>query len=369
MSLPVACFGRVGIGGASGGQDVAEELEAPGVMATLLVHEGELERPLRDGSGALDLPRGQEAFGELGGPEGKIGADAQRFGAAHPLLEQREPLVHFAEPDAGEPEQRRRDGPPHVEALLAADVHALLEERQGLLEPTAPQVDEAGQSLRDGLRERMSGGLGGAGSLVEVVDRGIEVAQVGAGEAQPRRRRDERDAVLEGRAFGRHRPERLDVLTQHLLGFPEPSLGVVAVAQIPASQGLERWVPSGLADPQAALAVLHGEIGLASEVVVVDEVSVDARETLLIPERLRQRFGFLRERQHAVELPHLQQGRPQLEPQIDGLLGSLRAVREMGQGHHRLLEEADGFAIDSPRGGLGAGLPQVGDGLVPHLAT
>ena len=56
-------------------------------MAPLLVQEGQLQRTLRRRSGAFDLSRGQEAFGELGGPEGEVGPDTERFGAAYALLE------------------------------------------------------------------------------------------------------------------------------------------------------------------------------------------------------------------------------------------------------------------------------------------
>ena len=106
----------------------------------------------------------------------------------------------------------------------------------------------------------------------------------------------------------------VEILAQHALGLPEPSLGMIAGAQVTASKGLERPVLGRLADPQATLAVLDGQVGLALEVVVVDEIGVDTRQARLVPERLRHRLGFLREGQHAVELPHLQQGRPQIEP-------------------------------------------------------
>ena len=41
----------------------------------------------------------------------------------------------------------------------------------------------------------------------------------------------------------------------------------------------------------------------------------------------------------------------------------------MGEGRQRLLEEAHRLAVGPARGGLGAGLPQIGHRLVPHLAA
>ena len=163
----------------------------------------------------------------------------ERLRAAHALLEEREALGNLAQPDPGEPEQRGRDGAPDVQTLLAAGVHTLLEEREGLLELAAPEVNEAGQALRDRLRKGMPAGLGGPGCLVEVLDRGVEIAQVRTGERHPRRRRHERDAVLDGHVLGRRRAERVEILPQHALGLPELSLGVIAVAQVAARQSLQ----------------------------------------------------------------------------------------------------------------------------------
>src|SRR5258705_53091 len=310
--LPEAVFGGAGIGGMRNGRDIAEDLEGPRVMTPLLVQEGELQRPLGRRVGALDLPRGQQAFRELGRPEGEIGADTKRLRAAHALLEKREPLVDLAEANAGEAEEGGRDGAPNVENLLAAGVDAPVEEREGLWKLAGPEVDEAGQGLRDGLRIRMARGLGGRGRLVEVLERGVEISQVGMGERRPRRGRHERDAVLDGRAVRRRAAERLEVLAQHPLGLREPSLGVIAGAQVTTSQGLERSVLSRLADPQAALPVLDGQIGLALEVVVVHEVGVDARQARLVPKVLRHHLGFLGEGQHTIELSHLEHGRSQI---------------------------------------------------------
>src|SRR5215470_20256863 len=74
--LPVAVFRLARIGGTGGGYHVTEKLEAPRVLASLLVQEGQIQRALRRRPGALDLPRGQQPFRELGGPEGEGGPNA-----------------------------------------------------------------------------------------------------------------------------------------------------------------------------------------------------------------------------------------------------------------------------------------------------
>ena len=90
-----------------------------------------------------------------------------------------------------------------------------------------------------------------------------------------------------GRVAGR-RPRRrarlleaLDVLLEERARAAVLALGMVAVAHVAARERLVR-ARSSTASPmaQAALAVLDGELGLALQVVVVDEVLVHARQAL-----------------------------------------------------------------------------------------
>ena len=92
------------------------------------------------------------------------------------------------------------------------------------------------------------------------------------------------------------------------MGTPKEPLGVAGVAEVAAGQRLQLRVAHLVPDPQAALTVLDGQIGLALQVVVVDEEGVDTRQALLVAELLGHRLGFLRERQHPLELPRLHSG-------------------------------------------------------------
>ena len=99
--------------------------------------------------------------------------------------------------------------------------------------------------------------------------------------------------------------ERLDVLAEDRLRAPVLSLGVEALAEVPPRQRLERRVLDGAADAEAALAVLDRQLGLALEIVVVDEIGVHAREAAVVADLLRHRLCFLRELEHALELAKL----------------------------------------------------------------
>ena len=59
----------------------------------------------------------------------------------------------------------------------------------------------------------------------------------------------------------------------------------------------------------------------------------------------------------------------EVEAEVDALLVALRLGRQVRERVQRLLEAGHGLAVGRARHGLGAGLAEVGDGLVPHLAA
>jgi hypothetical protein len=140
----------------------------------------------------------------------------------------------------------------------------------------------------------MAARRGGTLRVIQVRGRCVELAKLCEGEREPSARRDEGDPGLWAFGLTPRALERLDVLLEDGLGLPIVPLRVVAVPEVATRERLKRGVPDAVTNPQTPFAVLDGELGLALEVVVVDEVGVDARQTLIVPKLLRRRLGLAR---------------------------------------------------------------------------
>ena len=62
-----------------------------------------------------------------------------------------------------------------------------------------------------------------------------------------------------------------------------------------------------------------------------------------------------------------QEGAAEVEAQINGLLTRVTALRQMLEGTQRLLKADHGLLIGGLFHGVGASLPEVHEGFVPHL--
>src|SRR6185503_20348077 len=86
----------------------------------------------------------------------------------------------------------------------------------------------------------------------------------------------------------------LDVLPERALGLCVVAARMIALAHVLAGQALERGVVGGAAHRETALAVLDDLARLAFEVVIVDEIRVDAREALLVAQARGEPLGLAR---------------------------------------------------------------------------
>jgi len=184
----------------------------------------------------------------------------------------------------------------------------------------------------------VSGAVGHAQGLVRAGIGGVEIAELGQGEGEPTARRHIGDGGLIGGGASGH-GQRVHVLAQDQLGATVLPLRVTGQAEIAAGEGLEGQVLGRVRDAETTLAVLNGEIGLAIQIVVVDEVAVHPAEARLVAELCPQVLGFLGELEHVAQPPELEQRRPELEPDVDGLLELGPTLREMGQRLKGLIEE------------------------------
>src|SRR5262245_30235828 len=230
----------------------------------------------------------------MGRPERQIGAYTQRLGQRHTVFQKTEPLVHPAEHDAGQPEQGRGQRPPDIEVLLPARVQALLKQRQGSIELTAAKPDESGKRSSDRVREGMSARRGRTLRMIQVRGGGVELAQFGERERQPPAGGDEGDSRLWPFRLTPCALERLHVLLEDGLGLPVVPLRMVAVAEIAARERLKRGIVDAVTDPQASFTVLAGQLRLALEVVIVDEIRVDTSQPLIVPQLLRHPLSLTR---------------------------------------------------------------------------
>ena len=101
---------------------------------------------------------------------------------------------------------------------------------------------------------------------------------------------------------------------QDALGAWIVALDVVALAQVLACERLKRDVARGLSNRQAPRPVVECGARLSLEVVIVDEVGVHARETLLVTELAREPLGLAGDGEHVVEASELEQRWTQFQP-------------------------------------------------------
>ena len=90
--------------------------------------------------------------------------------------------------------------------------------------------------------------------------------------------------------------------------------------EVASGEGLQRQILGRVGDAQAALAVVDGEVRLAVQVVIVDEVAVHARQARLVAQLGAELLGLLRELEDLAQPPQLEQRRAELEPDVDRLL-------------------------------------------------
>ena len=165
------------------------------------------------------------------------------------------------------------------------------------------------------------------------------------------------------------RAQELEVLAQHPLRAIVLAEQVEALPHVLAREPLERDVAAGLADPRASLAVLDRGRGLALQVVVVHEVGVDPRQSLLVPDLLRQLLGLAREREDVVQPTQLEERGAEVEAEVDGLLGEFGARRQVTERRERGLKGPHGFHVGGARYRAVADLAIVDHRLCPGLAA
>ncbi|HWN91597.1 MAG TPA: hypothetical protein VNQ15_09305, partial [Verrucomicrobiae bacterium] len=90
-------------------------------------------------------------------------------------------------------------------------------------------------------------------------------------------------------------------------------------------------------------------------------------ESPLIPERLRQAFGFTETAEDPLKFSERVERRSKVKAKIDGLLQPLASVGQMLQSHQRLLEARHCLLVGRARQCFGASLMEVRDRLLPQL--
>ncbi len=123
-----------------------------------------------------------------------------------------------------------------------------------------------------------------------------------------------------------------------------------------------------MAHVEAALSVLDRLARLALEVVVVDQIGVDAGQARLVAQIAGEPLGLARNRQHVVEPAQLEERRPQVQAKVDRLLERLPRFRQSLERGERVLEGLDRLAVRRVQHRALADLPVVDEGLRPDLA-
>jgi len=128
---------------------------------------------------------------------------------------------------------------------------------------------------------------------------------------------------------------------------------------------LKGTILAGHGKGERALAGLNSTIRSTRDAEVTAQIGGDPAQSAGIVQGGGEPFGCAQVVEHcpkgAERIAHV-------EPQIDGLLAPFLTLWEMLYSHERLLEARSGFPQRRARKRLGAGLPGVGHGLVPHLA-
>src|SRR5206468_12876221 len=114
--------------------------------------------------------------------------------------------------------------------------------------------------------------------------------------------------------------ERVHVLPQDELRAPVLALRVEREAEVASGERLQGEILGRVRDAETPLAVVDREVGLAIQVVIVDEVAVHARLARLVAQLGAQLFGLLRQLEDLAQPSQLEERRPQLEADVYGLL-------------------------------------------------
>ena len=125
---------------------------------------------------------------------------------------------------------------------------------------------------------------------------------------------------------------------------------------------------TGRGQGEGALARRNGTLVVTHRRERIAQIVRDQAEPMGIAQRLGEGLGGTDVVEHARVFPEWQQRTAQVEADIDGLLVPGAALRELLQGHQRLLEGGHRLAVGRARHRPGPRLPAVGHGLVPHLA-
>ena len=103
--------------------------------------------------------------------------------------------------------------------------------------------------------------------------------------------------------------ERVHVLPQDQLRAPVLALRVAGEAEVAPGERLQREILGRVSDAKTPLAVVDREIGLAIQIVIVDEVAVHARLARLVAQLGAELLGLLRQLEDFAQPPQLEQRR------------------------------------------------------------
>ena len=139
-------------------------------------------------------------------------------------------------------------------------------------------------------------------------------------------------------------------------------------AQIAMRHGLMDDIPTGGGEGQGTLAARDRVIIVTHGPERVRHAGKNLPQPPLVAQLFSECFGFAQVLQASSKFPELYQRTVQFTEQIDALCERLTLCRQVSEGDRRLLTTDDRLAVGRARHGFVAGLPIVGEGLVPPLA-
>jgi hypothetical protein len=143
---------------------------------------------------------------------------------------------------------------------------------------------------------------------------------------------------------------------------------MVGYTQVVIRQDLQGKISEDLSDGEGVPARLNRAVMVPHLPEISAHIGGEPPQSQLVVENLREGCSLAEVVEHLPDFPESPECRPQVEPEVDGLLLRGTALREMREGCQGLLEARHDLSQGRARIRLGTGLPTVRHRLVPDLA-